>query len=69
MEKVKIFSGAGEEGDEDECFQRLESSINSWLEDNLNIEIVSRQIGVASGVNMKKEVFVNCTVVIFYRVV
>jgi len=63
MEKVKIFSyGSSNE------FGELESKVNEWLESNKEIEVISRQVAGSSGTNEQGKSFVNCTIVIFYRI-
>ena len=63
MEKVKIFSyGSSNE------FGGLESKVNEWLESNKEIEVISRQVAGSTGTNGQGKNFVNCTIVIFYRI-
>jgi nicotinate-nucleotide pyrophosphorylase len=62
LEKVKVFTRATHN-----LFDKLEKDVNKWLSKNKNITIISRQAGVACGVNELEEGFVNCTIVIFYK--
>ena len=61
MEQVVIFT----QGSSNE-FEDLENRVNQWLGDNEGIEIVSRQIMGAAGINREGGSYVNCTIVIFY---
>ena len=63
MEQIKIFMRVASD-----TFDKLESEVNEWLaEKHEKIEIVSREVTGVAGVNIEKQGFVNCTIVIFYR--
>lgn len=63
MEQVKIFVHGTSH-----AFDKLESVVNDWLAENHEkIEIISRHVTGATGVNIEDKSFVNCTITIFYR--
>mgnify|MGYP001563767184 FL=1 len=62
MEQVKIFT----RGFDDLC-QELEDEVNDWLKSHPKISVISRQATLACGTNLAQQVFVNCTIVIFYK--
>ena len=66
MEQIKIFTSVASD-----TFNKLESDVNKWLAENDKkiIEVVSRHVTSAAGVNIENRDFVNCTIVIFYRMV
>ncbi|OGL74337.1 hypothetical protein A3E39_04720 [Candidatus Uhrbacteria bacterium RIFCSPHIGHO2_12_FULL_60_25] len=61
MEMVKIFT----QGTSDE-FAELEQTVNAWLSENVEVEIIARHVAGAAGASAEK-FFINCTIVIFYR--
>ncbi len=65
--RVKIFTGAAA-GEND--FQHLEEVVNIWIKeasaDFRDFKIVSRHVSNCAGINIERNVFVNCTIAIFY---
>lgn len=63
MEKVKIFTHGTTH-----MFDELEAEVNQWFaENNTRIEVLSRQMTSAAGINSAGRGFVNCSIAIFYR--
>lgn len=75
-ERIKIFTGGAQKGEEDNSFSPLEDAVNMWISENPKIKIIDRKVSVATGTTRGMtdtggipvlEAFVNCTIVLFYR--
>lgn len=64
MEKLKIFKNYryDEEGVEEEMVSVIEDEFNHWMENNPNMEIISRRITSSKG-----GLYPRVTLAVFYR--